>query len=415
MIFSEDSIKGNLSGNELKRYRLKKKILNLLYKHNSLSGSTISNRIGVSLPTAMNLLNELTQLDFIEIYGTGASRGGRKPNLYRLTNQSVYVIACELDQHKGKITIYNAHNQLVTPIAHFDTNIDDPELVDKICNHVNILIQENGIENNRIFGIGLTMPGLVDELHGVNHTIKNPEFQNVRERLQNKFDYMVYINNDARMQAYGEYVFGKAKGHENAIIFNWSWGIGLGMILNGKLYNGSFGFAGEISHAKFVEDGELCVCGKRGCLETIASATVLVSMARSGIKSGVVTQLTKKFENRLNDMQPADIINAAKKGDEFSISLLNKLGLALGKGIALTIQLLNPDIVVLGGIIANADHFILTPVQQSIYKHCLEQISTSVKIVISENWEQSGLLGVAAMLFQELFSDLNSKSKYEFV
>ena len=94
---------------------------------------------------------------------------------------------------------------------------------------------------------------------------------------------------------------------------------------------------------------------------------------------------------------------------------MNNLGLALGKGISLTIQLLNPDIIVLGGIVAKAGHFVLTPIQQSIYKHCLEQISTNVKIVISENWEQSGLLGVAAMLFQGLFSDLNSKSKYEFV
>lgn len=415
MIFTEDLKKGKLSGNELKKYRQKKKILNLLYKYDTLSGSSISKRLGVSLPTVINLLNELTRLDFIESCGTGVSRGGRKPNMFRLSKESIFIIACELDQYNGKIIIYDSHNQPVTPIQYFEANIDDEKLVEKIYTITQKLILENNINENRIFGIGLTMPGLVDEVDGINYTIKNPGYQNVQQRLQNRFPYLVYINNDARMQAYGEYVFGKAKGHSNAIITNWSWGIGLGMILNGNLYNGSLGFAGEISHAKFVEDGDLCLCGKRGCLETIASARVLVKNAVNGIQSGNVSQLTQKFKNNTNDLQPKDIVKAARMGDEFSISILNKLGLALGKGLSLTIQLLNPDIIVLGGIISEANQFVLTPVQQAINSHCLEQISSNVKIVISENWEQSGLLGVTAMLFQELFSDLNSKIKYEFV
>ena len=413
MIFADDLNKEKLAGNELKKYRRKKKILNLLYKYDSLSASSISNKIGVSLPTATALLNELTRLKFTEQCGTGVSRGGRKPNLFRLSNESIFIIACELDQYKGKITIYNSHNQNIAPIVYFETNIDDEALIDKIYAHVETLIKENEIERSRIFGIGLTMPGLVDEEKGINYTIKKPEFRNLKQRLSEKFSCMQYVNNDARMQAYGEYIFGKAKGHANAVIANWSWGIGLGLILNGKLYNGSSGFAGELSHTKVVEEGKLCACGKRGCLETIASADILVEMAKNGIKNGNVSQLTQKFKNRPEDLKPEHVIKAAKMGDEFSIALLNKLGQSLGKGLSIAIQLLNPDIIVLGGVISGANQFILTPIQQAINSYCLEQISTNVKIVISENWEQSGLLGVTAMLFQELFSDLNSKIKYE--
>jgi predicted NBD/HSP70 family sugar kinase len=183
----------------------------------------------------------------------------------------------------------------------------------------------------------------------------------------------------------------------------------MGMIFNGKLYNGSTGFAGELSHAKFVDDGDLCICGKRGCLETVGSLYVLVNNAIDGIQNNVVSQLTVSFKNRINELQPEDIINAAKSGDEFAISLLNKVGLAVGKGLSFTIQLLNPEIIVLGGIVSKANQYILTPIQQALNKYCLEQISSNVKIVISENWEQSGLLGVTAMLFQELFSDLNMR------
>jgi predicted NBD/HSP70 family sugar kinase len=412
MILAESSINNNLSGNELKKYRQKKKILNLLY-HGSMSGTSISGRIGVSFPTALALLNELTELKFVETYGTGASSGGRKPNMYRLSENSIYVVACELGRYKAKITIYNSHNIPVSSVSYFETSIDDNELVEKIYLNTQKLIQEFKIDEKRIYAIGVTMPGLIDEVKGINHTIKNKEYRNVRERIENKFGKLVYINNDARMQAYGEFIFGKAKGHANSVIINWSWGIGMGMIFNGKLYNGFTGFAGELSHTKFDDEGDLCICGKRGCLETVASSNYLIKNAKKGIEENVVSQLTIAFKNRLNELQPDDIINAAKSGDEFAILLLNKIGQALGKGLSFTIQLLNPEIIVLGGVISSANRFVLTPIQQSLNKYCLEQISSKVKIVISENWEQAGLLGVSAMLFQRLFSEVNSELKYD--
>jgi len=409
MIFSENIKKLDLVGNDLKKYRQKKKILELLYHHDLLSGSVLSKKIGISLPTSLALLNELSEMKFVESCGTGASSGGRKPLMFRLKDESVYVVACELGRYKAKMIIYNAHNKPVTSISYFDTSIDDDELVEKIHTTGQNLIKESGIDESRIFGIGLTMPGLIDETRGINHTIKNKKYANVKERLEAKFQKLVYVNNDARMQAYGEYIFGKAKGHSNAVIVNWGWGIGMGMIFNGKLYNGSTGFAGELSHTKFVDDGDLCICGKRGCLETIGSLYVLVNNAIAGIQKNVVSQLTVGFKDCISELQPDDIINAAKSGDEFAISLLNKIGLAVGKGLSFTIQLLNPEIIVLGGVVSKANRFILTPIQQALNKYCLEQISSNVKIVISENWEQSGLLGVTAMLFQELFSDMNRR------
>lgn len=397
-----------VSGNELKKFLQKKKILHLLYQHNTLSGTEISNKIGVSFPTALTLLSELSELKLVETYGTGASSGGRKPNMYRLSGHSMYVVACELGRYKAKIIIYNSHNNAVTPVLEFDTHIDDDELAEKIHESARKLIEEYKVEENKIWGVGVTMPGLIDENQGINHTIKKAEYRNIKERLVGKFGKMVYINNDARMQAYGEYIFGKAKGHENAIVINWSWGIGLGMIINGKLYNGSTGFAGELSHTKFTDEGDLCICGKRGCLETEASSNYLVKNAVKGVQECVVSQLTVAFRDNEQQLRPEDVIKAAKSGDEFAITLLNKIGLALGKGISFTIQLMNPEIIVLGGVISQANRFVLTPIQQSINKYCLDKISSNVKIVVSENWERAGLLGVSAMLFQKLFSEIHN-------
>ncbi|MFW6259800.1 MAG: ROK family protein, partial [Tangfeifania sp.] len=196
-----------------------------------------------------------------------------------------------------------------------------------------------------------------------------------------------------------------AKGHPNAIVVNWSWGVGLGIIMGGKLYNGANGFAGELSHIQLVENGDLCICGKRGCLETVTSAYVLLREAVKGIEEKRVSQLTGTFSGKTDDLTPEDVIKAAKAGDEFSIQLLHNLGLSLGKGLSITIQLINPDIIVLGGPISSANQFVLNPIQQSLNKYCLEQIVANTQIVISDIWDQSGLLGITAMLFEKLFSD----------
>ena len=128
-----------LTGTLLKKYQQKKKILNLLYKHETLSGPLISKRIGVSLPTAISLLNELLELKYIEARGAGESSGGRKPTLFGLSNNSIYVVACEVERYKAKLIIYNSHNQPVTPLVKFETSIDDNHLVDKYTNMPNNL------------------------------------------------------------------------------------------------------------------------------------------------------------------------------------------------------------------------------------------------------------------------------------
>jgi len=406
MIFETTTETKEMAGNELKKYRQKKKILQLLYSHENLSGPVISKRLGVSLPTVLSLMNELTESDFVEIKGAGKSSGGRKPTLFGLSDDSLFVVACELGRYSGKVTIYNPHNRQITPVITFETSIDDDKLTDKIYENVQELIENNSIKTNRILGVGLTMPGLIDEETGINNTIKNSVFRNVKERLENKFGKMVYVNNDARMQSYGEYIFGAAKGHPNAIVVNWSWGVGLGIIVGGKLYNGANGFAGELSHIQLVENGNLCICGKRGCLETVTSAYVLLREAVKGIKENKISQLTENFSGRTDELKPEDVINAAKAGDEFSIQLLHNLGLSLGKGLSITIQLINPDIIVLGGPVSSANQFVLNPIQQSLNKYCLEQIVANTQIVISDIWDKSGLLGITAMLFKKLFSDM---------
>ncbi len=406
MLFNVDFKIADLSGNELKKYRHKKRILRLLYKHGNLSAPQICKHINVSLPTAFTLLNDLVSSEYIVSKGVGESKGGRKPLLYGLAKESLFVIACDMGRYLTRMTIFNTHNEQVTSIITIETSIDDSELEDKLYQSANDLIKEYNIPYQKIFGIGIDMPGLVDSQRGINYTIKDESLQKIEERIQQKFNKLVCIDNDARMQAFGEYIFGKAKGKNEAIVINWNWGIGLGIIIHGKIYKGTSGFAGELSHLKMVDNGKLCICGKTGCLETIASSHALIDYANEGIENNVVTQLSSIVKTGSRKLTVEDIIGAANLGDEFSISILSKIGMALGKGLSYIIQLLNPEIIVLSGKLAKANQFVLIPIQQSLNKYCLQKISSNSEIVISDISESSGLLGVTATLYHKIFSDM---------
>src|ERR1035437_7932321 len=143
-------------------------------------------------------------------------------------------------------------------------------------------MNDYNIPEENVFGLGVDMPGLINSKAGINYTIKDKKHQNIHRDLKQKFNKLVYIDNDARMHAYGEFHFGAAKSFKDAIIIHWSWGIGLGIFVNGQLYSGKNGFAGELSHIPMVENGELCICGKRGCLETIASSNTIMRRVAQG-------------------------------------------------------------------------------------------------------------------------------------
>ncbi|MGD9931936.1 MAG: ROK family transcriptional regulator [Mangrovibacterium sp.] len=390
---------------ELKRYKLRMQIIRLLYKRNLQSASELSKKINVSLPTVRSILEDLIAKKVVVAPGSGNSQGGRKPTIYSLAGDAFFILAIELGQYRGKAVIFNSLNEEVSPVVAFDTNIDDPQLEDKMEKIMDKLLTGSGLQPGKLSAIGVSMPGLVDSENGINRTIKRTADRNIAARLTERFGIRTYIENDARMQGLGEFVFGKARNTNNTLIINWNWGLGLGMVLNGDIYSGSTGCAGELSHIRIMENGKLCECGKRGCLQTIAGAQHLLDMARDEIAQGTISQLTSQFGERPQELAPDDIISCAKKGDELSISLLTTLSTNLAWGISILIQLYNPELIVLNGPLTQAGQFILIPVRQALNKYCLESTSESVRIEISDMGEHSGLKGVAVMVFKKIFRD----------
>lgn len=410
MIMQPQSPEKSVSASEMNKFKQKRRILELLHSHSCLSAPELSKHLKTSLPTSIQLLNDLVALGYVKNIGVGESSGGRKPTLYSLPDDNFLVLACDFARFSANMVVLDSSHRFVTPVLKIDTHMDDPEMVEKVYQSAQKLLRENGISEERICGIGVDMPGLIDSKTGVNFTIRDKKNRTVGDALRKRFDKMVYVDNDARMHANGEFHFGAAKDYKNAIIIHWSWGLGLGIYVNGQLYSGNNGFAGELSHIPMVENGDLCICGKRGCLETVASSNTVMKLVRQGFERNEVSPLIYKFKDHPEAVTPEDVILSARTGDEFCISILNDVGKAMGKGLSYIIQLLNPEVIVLSGPLSTARQYVLSPIQQSLNRLCLEKISGNTKLIISDRGDESALLGTSEMVLEKYFSEMSFSS-----
>ncbi|MBD1396659.1 ROK family protein [Pontibacter sp. JH31] len=391
---------------ERKKHLQKIKIVRHLYVKGARSNAEICNRFSISSPTSMALLNELLAEGLVEKQGRGESVGGRKPELYGLRNNSLFVLSIEMEKFSTRMAIFDGNNHNITGSHTFPIRLSkNLTAVDELHHHANSLILSSGIDTDKLMGIGLSLPGLVSSKEGASYTylLTGQNEMPLQDLLALKFNKPVYIQNDVKSATLAEYRFGAAQGKRDVLVLTLDWGIGLGVITDGKLRIGTSGFAGEFGHIPFIDDGVLCHCGKRGCLETVASGSALARMAREGMQAGQETLLKELSGQELEKIEPQAIIQAANEGDQFAINMLAETGRNLGKGIAMLIQLFNPELIIIGGKIAEARQYITTPIQQSINTYCMTQLRERTEVALSQLGQEAGILGPVATVMERIF------------
>ena len=399
---------GNSSNVERKKYLQKIKILRSLFFEGAKTNTDICDQFQISSPTSIRLLSQLIEEGLVKKEGQGKSVGGRKPDLYRLQEDSFYVLGIQLERSKLRLAIFDNNNRVILKKENIPFQIDEKEnSVEELYKEGNRLIQNSKINPDKLMGVGIGMPGLVSAEEGKNFTyfISEEEPESLQEKLSKRFKKPVYILNDAKSACLAEFRFGLAKGKKNVLVISMDWGVGLGIIIDGKMHHGTSGFAGEFGHIPLVEDGLLCHCGKRGCLETEASGLALARKVKEGLNAGESSILGLLSKKDLDKMEPENIIGAANKGDQFAINLLSEIGKNLGKGLAVLIQIFNPELIILQGKFSEARQFITIPVQQSINTYCMAQLREKTEISLSNLGEDSVLLGAVAAVMENIFKD----------
>ena len=390
---------------------IKKRIIKQLYFGRTLSGTDLSERIQRSLPVTIKLLNELKLAGEVVELGFAPSTGGRRPMMYSLNKQYGYIVSVAMDQLFTRIGILNMEHSFITTVERHALNLEtEPDALGILVGLIEQHILASGIERNRILGVGVGMPGFIDLEKGVNYSFFRSESGSIRQLLQVRLDLPVYLDNDSSLVALAEYRFGAARHKKNVMVVNISWGVGLGMILNGELFRGHNGFAGEFSHIPIFSSNKLCSCGKTGCLETEASLLVLVEKAVKGIQEGKISNLPKISLDHPEEACSA-IIQMALKGDKFCIELLYEIGYNIGRGIAILIHILNPELIILSGRGAAAGKLWFAPIQQAINEHSIPRLAEHTSIEVSTVGNKDELYGAAALVMENFDRETKKKNR----
>lgn len=378
----------------------RKKIVKHLYFSNMLSCADLSDKINKSLPVTTKMLGKLIEEGWVTETGFAASTGGRRAVMYSLKPDVLYVVSVAMDQLITRIAILNMQNAQVTATEIFELPLNrNSQALVTLTEKIEEVINKSGIAKNQFAGVGIGMPGFVDALQGQNYTFLEPEQGSLTQYISSKLKLPVFIDNDSRLIALAELMFGAARGKKNAMVINVGWGVGLGMILNGELFRGHNGFAGEFSHIPLFLNNKLCSCGKSGCLETETSLLVVIEKANKGLKEGKISLLTELSVDRA-ELAFQEIIRAAGKGDKFAVEILSESGYNIGRGVAILIHLLNPELVILSGRGSSAGKIWQAPIQQALNEHCIPRLALNTEISISSLGYQAEITGAAALVME---------------
>jgi predicted NBD/HSP70 family sugar kinase len=384
-----------------KKYKLlKNELLRHLYVHKVLTLNELSACTGKSVPLITSAINDLITEEYVIEHGLAASTGGRRAQGFLLNQKKRrFIVSVALDQMVAQIAIYDMLNGPQKPVEVMSLKLaEDKEAIKKLVPFITKHIEKSGIPKDQLLGVGIGMPGFIDAHNGINHSFfKLPGETNLRTYLEKEIGLPVFIDNDSSLIALAELKFGQGKGEKEVMVVNIGWGIGLGMIINGKLFRGHSGLAGEFSHIPLSQSNKLCSCGKRGCLEVDTSLLVQVERARVEMASGVDSSMERLFED--NSRLPGEhLLDAANAGDPLAVKILSDAAFLIGKGLSTLIHIMNPKLIILSGRGAAASKIILAPIHQAINEFCIPRIAEYTEIKASKIASESELLGAAILV-----------------
>jgi glucokinase-like ROK family protein len=387
---------------------LKNMIIKRLYFDNAMSCAGLSQLFDKSIPSITKAINELIKEGFVVEEGYAPSSGGRRPLMYNINAKAMYILAVAMDQLSARLQLIDLQNNPVAEMATVDIKLhNNDDALPSLIKSLNDYVAESGIPKNKIAGIGIGMPGFINAVAGINYTYLDAGGQSLSDYISQKTGITTYIDNDSSLIALAEQKFGIAKTQQEVMVINLGWGIGLGMIIDGKIFRGYNGFAGELSHIPLSDDGALCTCGKRGCLEAEASMLVVAEKAEEGIKEGRVTSL-KTMHGNFKMMGDA-LMDAANQGDQFALELLSDAGYKIGKALAILIHIMNPANIVLSGRGAKVGKILLAPIQQALHKYCIPRLASGTELLISSLGFDAELIGAAVLVMENFDKEVKGK------
>ena len=346
----------------------------------------ISRDTGLSAATVSNIVKTMAERGAVII--TPTTRSGRRALSVRLNIRSAVAVGIDFGRRHVRVALAGQLRTLIDersaslPRGHRAT-----EGIDVACSLLAQLLAENGVDDRAVIGVGIGIPGPLDRrtwtvVPGANL----PAWEDLRilHEVQQRISHPVHLDNDANVGALAQVTWGAHQSVGNLVFIKIGSGIGCGLIINGAPFYGNIGVTGEIGHATVDPHGPICRCGNRGCLETIASTSTMIERLGGG------TRLTTE-----------DIIRNADRGDPATLRVLEDAGVAVGRALADVANLLNPEVIVVGGPLACLGETLLEPVRRGLQRNALPVVGETTAVVMSSLGERAEVLGAASLVLQQ--------------
>jgi len=348
---------------------LKKTILKLCIQSGEYSIAALSEQINSSVPTVTKLIGELMDEGFMIELGKSGTSGGRRPSIYGLNPDAGLFIGLDIRHSHASVAVTDFKGGLISSEDNIPFILEqNEECIHKISANIRDYFNARGLDWNKVLGMGISVAGRVNPKTGYSNLYSFDPDRPINRILSEDLDIPVVIENDSRAMTYGEYLSGVVKKEKNVLFVNVSWGLGMGMILDGHLYYGTSGYSGEFGHFPLLSNDQICRCGKIGCLETGASGSALVRMILEQLRSGRASSLSALFKEK-GKVDLNDIFKAINEEDILAIESVEKIGSNLGRGLAGLINIFNPQLVVIGGKMAMAGDYLLLPIRSAVKRH----------------------------------------------
>ena len=361
----------------------KKEIIRLCIQDGNLSIAQLSKSVGVSVPTVTKFIGELIEEGYLQIEGKIDTAGGRKPMIYGLNPGAGYFVGVDVARQHFHIGICNFKGEMVHFIQDIEFVLEaNAESFRSICRRIREEVEVAKVEWSKVLGVGVSLSGRVNPEKGYSLSYFLSEDIPMKDLFEKELNVPVNIENDSRAMAYGEYCARGEEADKNMIFVNLSWGLGMGMILDGKLYYGKSGFSGELGHFPVLNNDLICRCGKVGCLETGASGSALHRMIIEKLRQGKKSSLSHIYENN-RDIKLHEILKAIEEEDMLAIEGIEKIGSTLGRGIAGVLNIFNPGMVVIGGRLIVGGDYLMLPLKTAVNKYSLSKVSSDTKFTFS--------------------------------
>jgi len=379
-------------------------ILKTIRHYGPISRSEIAKMNKISPTTVTAAVRRLLQQGLVCEDSVGTSSGGRKPILVRFSPESRFIVGVAITNSSIKIAETNleakARKQKVFPIY----NLIGKSFITYLLKSITQFLKEYS-DLTKCIGISIIAPGIIDVGRGVICENTKLKLKNIplKEIVEKRFKLKAWLENDANAIALAEKQFGAYKKYKNLIYVTIGDGVGAGIIVNGSIFRGCNGGTGEFGHTSIDRNGIYCDCGNRGCLENYVNWPAIYSKVSSSIAQGKQTMMLELAKGDIDRITPPIFRYALKKDDQLAKEIMEDTAAYLATGIVNLVNLLNPDIIILGGKVAYDNRFLLSQVKKLVFKQALTILTNKLKICPTSFGEDFRMIAAATIPIQEIF------------